>query len=410
MPSSLQSSTRRRISSNLEQRFSRSESIEHSPIEKYLSRSFSIHSISPPTPVREHFAAEDGSNGVSISDPDGALDDSNGLGNLADELAEAWDDRVQHGRDNEHLLVRDRLLNGHEVQRGRPTFKIHHSFSNRTPSMYQCEGNVDGSLSPPKQSIRTRPQRKTSNVSEYDGSDHGDPSDLETVEGISASLEYRLAAIGSLARRGIESNGSGADSVFTRVVECLQNLGPQAGMETGTSRLTTAHTAVSINLGHQARLVQTLSHHFISPFSEPPASGEIDDLLPLLTTTPELLSQPNTRAVSALRGVYSSSLDLISTLSMLADSLHMMRQTTSRASRKLKAAKEAVDDVRKDHQVMEDGIRWIQEGNWDEKLSNRECANVCGLMLNGFKEACETWEKRIDERATDHRLLEMAAG
>ncbi|KAL8634308.1 MAG: hypothetical protein Q9228_008098, partial [Teloschistes exilis] len=142
----------------------------------------------------------------------------------------------------------------------------------------------------------------------------------------------------------------------------------------------------------------------------PPASGEIDDLLPLLTTTPELLSQPNTRAVSALRGVYSSSLDLISTLSMLADSLHMMRQTTSRASRKLRAAKEAVDDVRKDHQVMEDGIRWIQEGNWDEKLSNRECANVCGLMLNGFKEACETWEKRIDERATHHRLLEMAAG
>ncbi|KAL9587103.1 MAG: hypothetical protein Q9212_000470 [Teloschistes hypoglaucus] len=397
------------------------------PVEKYLSRQLSIHSISSPASVKEHFAAEDDSSPVSFKDLDAAVDDSNGLGNLADELAEAWDDSVQHGRDSEGVAVHDRLASGHEAQRGRPTFEVHHSFSDNVSPMLQHEVNDDRSLSPPKQSSRTRLQRKPLNVSDYNGSDYGDSSDLETVEGISASLEHRLAAIESLARRGTESNGSAADSVFTRVAECLQNLGPQADVETGTSRsvrhlarsyagnnlsyrLTTAHAAVSTNLAHQARLVQTLSHHFISPFSTPPTLDEIDSLLPLLTSTPELLSQPNTRAVSALRGVYSSSLDLISTLSILADSLHMMRQTTSRASRKLKAAKEAVDDVRNDHQVVEAGIRWIQEGNWEERLSNRECANVCGLMLNGFKEACEVWENRMDERANDHRLLEMAAG
>ncbi|KAL8643022.1 MAG: hypothetical protein Q9228_000367 [Teloschistes exilis] len=317
--------------------------------------------------------------------PDAVMDDSNGLGNLADELAEAWDDSVRHGRDSEDVAVPDRLQNGHEVQRGRPAFEIHHSVSDSIPPRHQREVNDDRSLSPPKQSSRKRLQRKSLNESDYDGSDYGDSSDLEAVEGISASLEHRLAAIESLARRGTESNGSEADSVLTRVAVCLQNLGPQADLETGTSRS-----------------VRHLARNYVG--------NEIDGLLPLLTITPELLSQPNTRAVSALRGVYSSSLDLISTLSMLADSLHMMRQTTSRASRKLKAAKEAVDDVRKDHQVMEDGIRWIQEGNWEEKLSNRECANVCGLMLDGFKEACEVWEKRMDERANDQRMLEMAAG
>lgn len=201
-----------------------------------MSRKLSIHSISPPASIKEHFAAEDDSSIVSVKGLDAVVDDSNGLGNLADELAEAWDDSVRHGRDSEDVAVPDRLPNGHEVQRGRPTFEIHHSVSDSIPPRHQREVKDDRSLSPPKQSSRKRLQRKPLNESDYDGSDYGDSSDLEAVEGISASLEHRLAAIESLARRGTESNGSEADSVFTRVAVCLQNLGPQADVETGTSR------------------------------------------------------------------------------------------------------------------------------------------------------------------------------
>lgn len=236
MPSSPQTSTRTRKSSNLDRRFWSPENTENSPVEKYLSRRLSIHSISPPASVKEHFAAEDDSSLASVKDLDAAVDDSNGLGNLADELAEAWDDGVQHGRDSEDVAVHDRTVNGHEAQRGRPTFEVHHSFSDSIPPIHQREVNDGRSLSPPKQSSRTRLQRKPLSISDYDGSDYGDSSDLETVEGISASLEHRLAAIESLARRGTGSNSSAADSVFTRVAECLQNLGPQADVETGTSR------------------------------------------------------------------------------------------------------------------------------------------------------------------------------
>ncbi|KAL8694440.1 MAG: hypothetical protein Q9218_000932 [Villophora microphyllina] len=413
MPSSPRTPTRRRKSSNIDRQFPSPKSIEHSPLEKRLDRRYSVQSIPSSASIEEHSVAEDGSSVFAINILDSAANESNRLGSLADELAEAWDDGGGHGRDSEDVPIQEGmqgLADGQTDQRERPTFEIHRTLSNGVPNIPQREAKDDRSLSPPKQTTRSRVQRIPSNVSDYDGSDYGDTSDLETVQGISASLEHRLAAIESLARRGTESNGGGADNVIARVAECLRDLGSQAGMETGASRLTTAHTAISTDLAHQARLIQTLSHHFISPFSVPPSPDEIDGLLPQLTTTSGLLSQPNTRTVSALHGVHSLSIDLISTLSMLADSLHMIRQTTSRAARKLKAAKEAVDDVRKDYDLREDGIRWIQEGNWDEKLSNRECAKVCGHMLSGFKQACEEWEKRVDKKTVDHILLEVAAG
>ena len=87
------------------------------------------------------------------------------------------------------------------------------------------------SLSPTKPSSRTKHRRK---ASQYDGSDYG--SDPEEVEGISPTLEARMAAIEHLARRGTEANGSEADTVIQRVAESLKDLGSQAGIENGASR------------------------------------------------------------------------------------------------------------------------------------------------------------------------------
>lgn len=172
----------------------------------------------------------------------------------------------------------------------------------------------------------------------------------------------------------------------------------------------TAHTAVASNLAHQTRLIQTLSHHFVSPFSIPPSSEEIDALLPLLVATLELLPPPNNRAVTSLHSLHSSAIELIATLSTLADNLHMLRQTTSLASRKLKAAKDMVDDLKKETEVREEGIRWVERGDWDAKLSKRECGAICGDMVDGFRDVCDTWERTIQENGTGHDALGVAAG
>lgn len=172
----------------------------------------------------------------------------------------------------------------------------------------------------------------------------------------------------------------------------------------------TAHTAVASNLAHQARLIQTLFHHFISPFSIPPPAEVVDALLPLIVTTLEFLPSPNPRAIISLHSLHSSAIELISTLSMLADSLNMLRQTTSLASRKLKAAKDVLDELKKESDVREEGMRWVEKGNWDAKLGNRECATICGDVVSGFRDACQKWEITIQESAVGHHALEVAAG
>lgn len=69
----------------------------------------------------------------------------------------------------------------------------------------------------------------------YDGSDYGDDSDLDN-EGITPALESRMAAIESLARRGIEENGSASDEVVKRVTDQLRDLGSQIAIENGATR------------------------------------------------------------------------------------------------------------------------------------------------------------------------------
>ncbi|KAL8714912.1 MAG: hypothetical protein Q9220_001425 [cf. Caloplaca sp. 1 TL-2023] len=414
MPSSPRTPTHHRKSSNnFDRAFSSLRSPQCSPAEKRSSKSFSIRSI-PSTSSIKPPPSRDGSIAFSeINGSDEAIAEIDGLGNLADELAEAWDnDDLEAPLSAQKSFHRGVavLSNGDHVHRGRPTFEVHSTKDTNEPEVSRDIPQDCRSLSPPKQYTLSRHRNQASNASDYDGSDYGDEWDLERVEGISASLEHRLAAIESLARRGIESNGSGVDTLARRMTESLRDLGSQAGVEMGASRLTTAHTAMALNLAHQARLVQTLSHHLISPFATPPDQEEIDGILSLLASTAHSLPSSELRAAAMLRGLHTSTVELAATLSTLADSLHMIRQTTSLASRKLKAAKEALDEFRTDDEAKNAGIQWVEQGNWDAKLRSRECGTICRDAVDGFRKVCDRWEKTLEEKAAGYQAVEMAAG
>ncbi len=195
-------------------------------------------SPSPSQPIAPHDRSgyfESCSGFDDLVDPRNA----NGLGNLADELAEAFDEEEENGDELEDG-VPETLYERAEAVRGdrskeneRPISrngnKERHAIS-RSPIR---QATSDLSLSPPKQSLRSRHTRKHS---QYDGSDYGDDSDLEDTHGISPSLEARLAAVESLVRRGTEANGSDADEIVQRVADSLKDLGSQAGVENGATR------------------------------------------------------------------------------------------------------------------------------------------------------------------------------
>ena len=73
----------------------------------------------------------------------------------------------------------------------------------------------------------------------------------------------------------------------------------------------------------------------------------------------------------------------------------MMRQTTALASRRLRAAKELVMEMRREVEARETGIHWVEQGNWECRLARRECARVCGEVVGGFEEVCASWRERL---------------
>ena len=217
------------------------QSIDHSPKPPSNNQTSSQHSLASPStpwPLSSSDATGyfDSSNG--LDDPI-HLGSANSLGNLADELADALDDDDEdsdheHGLQNgasEGLYHRAEAIRYDQLKEN--VYPLSRNLGNGHAISVSPlrRGISDLSLSPPKQSSRSRHTRKSS---QYDGSDYGDDSDLDVTH--SPVFEARLAAVESLARQGIQANGSDADTIVHRMAESLRNLGTQAGVENGATR------------------------------------------------------------------------------------------------------------------------------------------------------------------------------
>ncbi len=362
----------------------------------------SVHS--PVTPSRNHFSRSD-SIGIDVFSSGGAAAPSNGLGNLADELADAWESGEEDEDEEPDMNFQDGSRE--EDDEVEPT---RDSGVDVSSSPVQAAPKAMN-LTPPTLSALKGHRRQPS---EYDGSDYGGDSDLESP-GIPPGLVARMDMVESLARRGTENNGTDRDGVVKRVIESLKDLGGQSGVEGGATRyvlcnvhamhstylyrLITAHSALSTHLLHQTRLLQSLAYPLFSPLVLPPDEEFIDDLLPLLLSISESMPRPTSAAFTSLTQLHSMTADLVQTLNYLSDTLHMSRQTTTTATRRLRSARELVAEMRKEEEEREGGERWLKRHNWGERLGNRECAGVCGDVVGGFEEVCNGWRARLVAQA-----------
>ncbi|KEZ46718.1 Uncharacterized protein SAPIO_CDS0567 [Scedosporium apiospermum] len=351
-----------------------------SPSDRRQSRS----SIEPSTPLRSSFNQPDSLDiGVFAS---GGVGGESGLGNLADELADAFSDSGDEG-------------DYYDDGEAGITFSVHEHEEDVHPEDIRDSGVDVVDSMPDKASMNLglplpyrRGHRRAG--SEYDGSEYGSESDLDSP-GMPTSLVSKISAVEALARRGTETTGGPSDGVFQRVTDGLRDLGPQTGVESSATRLITAHSALTTHLTHQTRQLQTLAFPLLSPFVAPPDPETIDSLLPLLISLSEDMPRPSTAAFNSLTALHSLTSDLINTLNYLSDTLHMSRQTTTTATRRLKSAKELVAEMRREDELREEGEQWIQRGNWSQRLENRECATVCGEVVGGFEEVCNGWRARL---------------
>ncbi|KZF25120.1 hypothetical protein L228DRAFT_243912 [Xylona heveae TC161] len=317
----------------------------------------------------------------SHNDLAGTMGAGNGLGSLADELAEAWYGDEEYEEEGAGGATEGYTFSGDLPIRSIPS-----------PTKLSTYGDTDGRLSPKKDAHFNRHRRLQS---QYDGSDYGNDSDLEESPGITSGLEARMAVIESLARRGTEENGGEGDTVVERVVNGLRDLGGQSGVEGGATRLITAHTALSTHLTHQTRTLHSLAFPLFSPLSVPPDGDAIDELLPILSDTATLVPQPSAAALSSLSQLSYLTTDLVRMLDHLSDSLHMSRQTTTAAARRLRSARELTAEMRRETDAREESERWIERGSWQTRLAERQCATVCREVVGGFEEVCQGWRDRL---------------
>lgn len=88
----------------------------------------------------------------------------------------------------------------------------------------------------------------------------------------------------------------------------------------------------------------------------------------------------------------------------------MARQTTTLASRRLNAARKMVSELKKEAELEEEGIRWLEKEHWGDRLAGRECARVCSEVVGGFEEVCRGWRERLVEDGIGATGVEVGAG
>ncbi|KAI1205977.1 uncharacterized protein F4807DRAFT_441221 [Annulohypoxylon truncatum] len=372
------------------------------PSSRSSSIEVSFHTYSPPSPRSRRQSKSsfqdpltplrNSMNESELNDlSGGGMGQDNGLGNLADELADALSgsgDDEEYYEDEEgssRLGFDQKRDDGRDSADGIRDSGV--DVASQSGQHGRTKSTSLGIPSPPG-----RGHRRT--ASAYDGSEYGSESDLDSP-GMPPSLVAKIDAVESLARRGTESNGGPTDGVFQRLTDGLKDLGSQSSVEGSTTRLITAHSALATHLAHQTRQIHNLTFSLLSPLVTPPDPETIDSLLPLLTSVSDEMPRPATSAYNSLTALHSVTSDLVQTLNYLSDTLHMSRQTTTTATRRLRTAKEMVAEMKREEELKEEGERWLTRGNWGERLQKRECAGVCREVVGGFEEVCNGWRARL---------------
>ncbi|ATY66718.1 hypothetical protein A9K55_000858 [Cordyceps militaris] len=349
------------------------------------ARRYSRSSVSDaPTPFRNSLSHQDTIDMSVLASVGGQA--SNSLGNLADELADAFSDFGDE---------EDAVTGEVSSDQGSGDASKLDYYRDSGVDVNDAGGSDGEKTKDAKLTIPSPPRRgHQKKGSEYDGSEYGSESDLDAA-GFTTNLIARIDAVESLVRRGTESYGRPGDDVFKRVTESLRDLGSQSSVEGNASRLITAHTALTTHLAHQTRQLHNLTFPLLSPLVPTPDLDTIDDLVPLLVSLLEAMPTPSTVAFNSLAALHSITVELIQTLSYLSDTLHMSRQTIITATRRLKSSKELVAELKRDEELREEGERWLSRGNWGERLQKRECAGVCGDVIGGFEAVCDGWRERL---------------
>ena len=324
------------------------------------------------------------------------------MGNLADELADAWGEDTGEEPGSSFL---EGLREG-SVDRSSLNNEICHGITlehTRVPT-------VRSPTTPSWRSVADdSPTRLAGNVKRttfkqhkrcewrYNGSDDGDPSEMEEVEGVSPALVRQMADVEGLARRGLDDDSvSEAGGVIPRTTNALKDLGAQASIENGATRMITAYSSIASHRTNKTREMFSLAHSLRLDKFPTLSDEEIDHLTSELDLLIRYLPlPPGPSPLQSLQILIANTTDLAHSLRSLTDLLQESRQAASAASRRIKNARDSVMDLQQEEAVREEGIEYLEQGEWDRRIRGREAHSMCGEVVAGFETTCNVWRDRL---------------
>lgn len=162
----------------------------------------------------------------------GVPDQSDDLGNLADELAEAWDEAEEEEEGSSRAQV-DATQNGSIGLSG--GFGGDSSNTDITTAELTASPSWRNPSNPPSSPTKRRNRPKHHRqFSSYGEPDYDGGSVAEDDE--DSPLSARMAAIEILACQNLESNGGEPDLIIQRVANSLKELGSQSSLENSATK------------------------------------------------------------------------------------------------------------------------------------------------------------------------------
>lgn len=353
-----------------------------------------------------------------------------GFGSLEDELAGAWDQGDEEDEDDEDDMYREQDMIANGIDTSSPIHSPTTVKSSRPTSSHTVQSpssphsrTPNGVLSPPYSKPRRHTHTRSSSNAITTGPD--DTGVKYHLDDLPPELRMLIKDVEDLAIQGTKmfipsssrttsptdsqqyltsgphtpppthSSRPTPDANIATLLAHLRNLSQQTTLETQTSRLITAHTALTSHITHQTRSLQTAAYPLLSPFHPSPNAADTDALLSLLHTALETLPQPSFTSLNSLAHLSTTGRDAVASLAVVSDSLHMSRQLEATAARRLKSARECAAELRREFEQAEEGVRWIEGHGWGDRIAQREAGRVCREVTGGFEEVCEGWRRRL---------------
>lgn len=260
-------------------------------------------------------------------------------------------------------------------------------------------------------------------LSDYSGSEWGDPADDSDPDGrfdaLDEAIEHFVDCISSDFDSAYESqdddnlthNGStssilhGPSSVL-RLLQGMQNLPSQMMLENSLTRYADLHEqAISATSRHAVLLRDMMQT--ASKAGQDYSSGTVDnhDLALLIDDLAAALPDIDFQLTDEVAVLERETHNLVVDLVCLNDSLHEMKQTVVNAQRLLRSTQNMVVVWQKEIEDVTTANAWLAARHCEEKLASRSTAHELLSIRVGFDEVCSAMREDVAKGLEERRLL-----